>query len=161
MTVFLELHTDNLSYSSVVYFASYNYFVGAYNIPVPFMGKCAAGKEHAVSEARSQAKPKRYLLLYRNLQVFSGCAILTSYLFLFIGESNSFSEKMSPCSHFHHTSAAFYQKTYKNKSNVARSRIAAPTEKQNSFGSGNTTAFLAPGDTKMQVSTPQLEKAKI
>ena len=33
----------------VVYFASYNYFVGAYNIPLPFMGKCAAGKEHAVS----------------------------------------------------------------------------------------------------------------
>lgn len=37
---------------SVVYFASYNYFVGAYKIPVPFMGQCAAGKEHAVSICR-------------------------------------------------------------------------------------------------------------
>lgn len=54
----------------VVYFASYSYFVSAYHMPLPSMGSCAAGKEHAV---------------------WSGCAILTSYLFLFI---------------------AFYQRTY-------------------------------------------------
>ncbi|PWN91452.1 GNS1/SUR4 membrane protein, partial [Acaromyces ingoldii] len=47
----------------VVYFASYHYFVSAYKVPLPNIGACAAGKEHAV---------------------FSGCAILTSYLFLFI-----------------------------------------------------------------------------
>ena len=51
--------------NSVVYFASYHYFVSAYKVPLPNIGACAAGKEHAV---------------------FSGCAILTSYLFLFIGE---------------------------------------------------------------------------
>lgn len=54
----------------VVYFASYSYFVYEYNLPLPALGSCAAGKEHAV---------------------WSGCAILTSYLFLFI---------------------AFYQRTY-------------------------------------------------
>ena len=52
---------------SVVYYASYNYFVNAYPSLLGFLpssGKgCAAGKEHAV---------------------WSGCCILSSYLVLFI-----------------------------------------------------------------------------
>ncbi|CAO1621079.1 unnamed protein product [Jaminaea pallidilutea] len=48
---------------SVVYFASYTHFVAAYNVPLPHMGSCAAGKEHAV---------------------FSGVSILSSYLVLFV-----------------------------------------------------------------------------
>ncbi|CAO1629352.1 unnamed protein product [Parajaminaea phylloscopi] len=47
----------------VVYFASYTHFVAAYNVPLPHMGSCAAGKEHAV---------------------FSGVSILSSYLVLFV-----------------------------------------------------------------------------
>lgn len=40
---------------SIVYYASYNYFVGTYNLPLPSKGKCAAGKEHAVSLRNGRA----------------------------------------------------------------------------------------------------------
>lgn len=60
---------------------------------------------------------------------------------------------------------AFYRRTYKNKSNVARSvnGTSSSAEKPNSFGTASSTAFLAPnaGDAKLkQPSTPQLENAR-
>ncbi|UZJ57132.1 hypothetical protein CBS101457_006452 [Exobasidium rhododendri] len=102
----------------VVYYASYHYFAGAY-FPSS-KTQCAAKEEHAV---------------------ISGCAILTSYLFLFI---------------------AFYRRTYKKKANSTRSLNASliQGEKQNSVGKATSTAYLASisGDAKLRPTTPQLEK---
>ncbi|PWN30010.1 GNS1/SUR4 membrane protein [Jaminaea rosea] len=119
---------------AVVYFASYCHTVAAYSLPLPVMGSCAAGKEHAVA---------------------SGCTILSSYLVLFvIFYRKTYNRKpsrakvtVSPASG---SPAARSPVREKDQSEVLTSSYKRVTR---------AGGLSAPSDAEKRPNTPQLEEA--
>lgn len=118
----------------VVYFASYSHVVAKYALPLPVMGSCAAGKEHAV---------------------ISGVSILSSYLVLFIIFYRKTYNRKPSRANVNVTSASSSPTVRSPLREKDQSEVLSSSYKRVTRSGG----LAVPTEAEKRPSTPQLEEA--